>query len=146
MPVPQKETRVAVQYHPVKERCSGFHREKTCHEYGGGCVDFSGQQPLRLLTMTCGGCCEHSLQRKRINLLHLSHKPVQRDRSRIMVYLSTGSAKASHHGPPVPPGPFERVDQLPCLRIGVPRRRHQWCSLLVPETRNRLSHPTRRTL
>nr|WP_320048620.1 CGGC domain-containing protein [uncultured Desulfuromonas sp.] len=97
-----KDYLVVVQCHLVKERCSGFHCEKAFHDRRGGFAVYEHHQPLRLLTMTCGGCCGRSLQRKLINLLHLSHKKEQLERSRIRVHLSTCITKASHHGPICP--------------------------------------------
>ncbi|MBF0644577.1 CGGC domain-containing protein [Desulfuromonas acetoxidans] len=134
----EKDYLVIVQCHLVKERCSGFHCEKAFHDRSGGFTNYSAQQSLRLLTMTCGGCCGRSLQRKLINLLHLSHKREQMDRSRIMVHLSTCITKASHHGPVCP-----HLDYLKELisRLNLDIARDTWISKTAEKRRQQGLYP-----
>jgi len=101
---------VVVQCHIVKERCSGFHCEKAFHDRSGGFSSYAADAPSRLLTLTCGGCCGRSLHRKLINLIQLSHKRDQIDRSQIRVHLSTCISKENHHGPVCP-----HIDYLKAL-------------------------------
>ncbi|PLX95519.1 MAG: CGGC domain-containing protein [Desulfuromonas sp.] len=137
-----KDYLIIVQCHLVKERCSGFHCEKAFHDRSGGFLPYERCNDLRLLTMTCGGCCGRSLQRKLINLLHLSHKRDQIDRSRMVVHLSTCITKESHHGPVCP-----HLDYLKALiaRLDLDIAEDTWISKTAEQRRQQGVYPVKPT-
>lgn len=53
----QKTYVAVIQCHLVKQRCSGYFCEKAFHERSGGFSAYAGDENLRILYMTCGGCC-----------------------------------------------------------------------------------------
>lgn len=98
----KKDYVVIVQCHIVKERCSGYVCEKSFHERAGGFADYPKDRPMRMIFMTCGGCCGRALHRKLANLVKKIGAKEQIDRSRIIVQLSSCITKDNYHGPACP--------------------------------------------
>ncbi|MDY0191163.1 MAG: CGGC domain-containing protein [Desulfuromonas sp.] len=97
-----KKYLVVVQCHIVQERCSGFHCEKAFHDRTGGFARYADNHDLRMLTLTCGGCCGRALLRK---LSHLIKTAAKRDgitREQIAVHFSSCISKDNYHAPPCP--------------------------------------------
>jgi len=90
-----------VQCHLVKQRCSGFYCEKAFHERSGGFAEYPKDRPIRILYMTCGGCCGKAVQRKLANLIQKSTANGV-DKGRIVVQLSSCMTKDNHHSPRCP--------------------------------------------
>ncbi|MBI3945117.1 MAG: CGGC domain-containing protein [Armatimonadetes bacterium] len=97
-----KDYVVVVQCHIVQEHCSGYFCEKAFHERTGGFAPYPKEKPLRMLSLTCGGCCGRAVQRKLMNLITQARKSEGIERDRIVVQLSSCITKNNHHGPPCP--------------------------------------------
>ena len=97
-----KKYLVIVQCHIVKERCSGYLCERAFHEKSGCFEQYNDNKDMRLLTMTCGGCCGRATQRKLVNLLEKIKKIEGITRDDIVVHLASCVAFESHHGPKCP--------------------------------------------
>ncbi|OQY21002.1 MAG: CGGC domain-containing protein [Desulfobacteraceae bacterium 4572_35.2] len=98
----EKQYLVVVQCHLVQERCSGYHCEKAFHDRSGGFARYADNKQLRLLTLTCGGCCGRALHRK---LAHLKKVALKRDgikSQQIAVHFSSCISKDNYHAPPCP--------------------------------------------
>ncbi len=93
---------VVVQCHIVKERCSGYPCEDAFSNRSGGFTEYSEDAPLRLLTLTCGGCCGKAIHRKLADFLKRIGKKKEIDRSEIVVHLSSCVASDNYHGPACP--------------------------------------------
>lgn len=102
MEIDEKKLLVVVQCHIVQERCSGFHCEKAFHDRSGGFVKYVNNTDLRMLSLTCGGCCGRALHRK---LAHLKKIALKRDDiqpQQITVHFSSCISKDNYHAPPCP--------------------------------------------
>ena len=93
---------IVLQCDIVKERCSGFFCEDAFHQRRGGFSDYPADKPIRLLTMTCGGCCGQAVQRKLSDLVKQIKKREDVDKNRIVVQLASCVTKDNYHGPPCP--------------------------------------------
>jgi predicted metal-binding protein len=93
---------VIVQCHLVMQRCSGFFCEKAFHERIGGFAGYDKDQPLRVVNMTCGGCCGRALHRKLGNLVRKAQAKDGVGKEQIVVHLSSCITKDNYHGPPCP--------------------------------------------
>ena len=102
MSVSDKEYVVILQCHIVKERCSGFLCEKALHDRSGGFSDYPSDRALRVISMTCGGCCGKATLRKLNNLTKLAkaHDGIAKDK--IVVQLSSCITKSNYHSPRCP--------------------------------------------
>ena len=100
--VREKEYVVIVQCHIVKERCSGYFCEKSFRERTGGFAGYPKDRALRMIFMTCGGCCGRALHRKLTHLARKIKKSEGMERERIIVQLSSCITKDNHHGPGCP--------------------------------------------
>ncbi len=98
----EKKYIVVVQCHIVKERCSGFLCEQAFHERKDCFAIYKGQDNLRFLTMTCGGCCGRGVMRKLENLVKQLKKREGIGKEAIAVHLSSCAAFESFHGPECP--------------------------------------------
>ncbi len=110
---------VVVQCHIVKERCSGYLCELAFHERSGGFEGYPAEG-LRLLTMTCGGCCGRAVHRKLANLLRQLRKREGVGKDRVVVHLSSCVANDNFHGPPCPHKDYLRT--LIADRLGLALR------------------------
>ena len=90
---------VVVQCEIVKQRCSGYYCEKAFHERAGGFAAYAKDSPLRVLYLTCGGCCGRAVQRKLTHLARQIKKTDGIDRDRIVVQLSSCITKDNFHSP-----------------------------------------------
>lgn len=102
MEINEKKLLVVVQCHLVQQRCSGFHCEKAFHDRTGGFGRYQDQQNVRMLSLTCGGCCGRALHRK---LGHLKKAALKRDNitpQQIAVHFSSCISKDNYHAPPCP--------------------------------------------
>ena len=90
---------VIVQCHIVKERCAGYFCENAFHERTGGFAAYPKDPPLRLLTITCGGCCGKATLRKLSNLKKCMKKHDGGGPGRVVVHLSSCMTKDNFHSP-----------------------------------------------
>ena len=90
---------VVVQCEIVKQRCSGYYCEKAFHERAGGFAAYAKDKPLRVLYLTCGGCCGRAVQRKLTHLARQIKKAEGIERDRIVVQLSSCITKDNFHSP-----------------------------------------------
>ena len=98
-----RKTYIAViQCHLVKQRCSGYFCEKAFHERSGGFTGYAGDENLRILYMTCGGCCGRASHRKLANLIRMSKKRENITKDQIVVHLASCITNDNYHGPPCP--------------------------------------------
>ena len=93
---------VALQCHIVKERCSGYLCELAFQERSGGFAPYSGDDQLRFLPLTCGGCCGRATLRKLSNLIKQLKAKEGVDKDRITVHLASCICKDNYHAPPCP--------------------------------------------
>ena len=93
---------VVVQCHIVKEVCSGYYCEKAFNERSGGFADYSKDQPLRILYLTCGGCCGKAVHRKLSNFLKKAGKNEGITKEQVVVHLSSCITKDNYHAPRCP--------------------------------------------
>ena len=89
---------VVIQCHIVKERCSGYYCEYAFSYRNGAFECYSSDSNLRILTMTCGGCCGKAVHRKLTNLLRQMKKKENIKKENIIVHLSSCIAFESYHG------------------------------------------------
>lgn len=97
-----KDYIAVIQCHIVMERCSGYFCEKAFHERSGLFSDYPDGRSLRMISMTCGGCCGLAVHRKLLDLIRYSEKKEGIQRDRIMVHLSTCITHDNYHGPVCP--------------------------------------------
>lgn len=100
--VKEKDYVVVVQCDIVKQRCSGYHCEKSFNERIGGFSDYPKDKVYRSLYMTCGGCCGRAVQRKLANLTAQIKKVETIEKEQIVVQLSSCMTQNNYHGPPCP--------------------------------------------
>ena len=98
-----RKTYIAViQCHLVKQRCSGYFCEKAFNERSGAFSAYAGEENLRILYMTCGGCCGRATHRKLANLIRMSKKRENITKDQIVVHLASCITNDNYHGPPCP--------------------------------------------
>ncbi|MEA3334014.1 MAG: CGGC domain-containing protein [Pseudomonadota bacterium] len=98
-----RKTYIAViQCHLVKQRCSGYFCEKAFNERSGAFSAYAGEENLRILYMTCGGCCGRATHRKLANLIRMSKKRENISKDQIVVHLASCITNDNYHGPPCP--------------------------------------------
>jgi predicted metal-binding protein len=98
----EKSYIIVVQCHIVKERCSGYFCEKSFFERSGGFACYSPQESIRILNMTCGGCCGLAVHRKLSDFLNFIKKKENITKEKIVVHLSSCIVKDNFHGPKCP--------------------------------------------
>ena len=98
----QKKYIAVIQCHLVKQRCSGYFCEKAFHERSGSFTAYAGDENLRILYMTCGGCCGRASHRKLANLIRMSKKREGITKDQIVVHLASCITNDNYHGPPCP--------------------------------------------
>ena len=92
---------VVVQCDIVMQRCPGFYCERAFFGRNGGFAGL-GEQPCRMVYLTCGGCCGRALNRKLALLVQKAQKTDQIQPAQILVKFSTCITKDNHHGPKCP--------------------------------------------
>ena len=102
MPVPEKKIVVIVQCHIVKERCSGYFCEFHFTDRSGAFDIYSQNKYLRIITLTCGGCCGRAVHRKLVELIKSAKRQEKLDKSQIVVHLASCIAFDNYHGPACP--------------------------------------------
>ncbi|MCD6293150.1 MAG: CGGC domain-containing protein [Deltaproteobacteria bacterium] len=98
----QKTYVAVIQCHLVKQRCSGYFCEKAFNERSGAFADYAQTENLRILYMTCGGCCGRATHRKLVNLIRMSKKRENISKDQIVVHLASCITNDNYHGPPCP--------------------------------------------
>ncbi len=93
---------IVVQCHIVKERCSGYLCEHAFATRAGGFTEYSQDEKIRFLPLTCGGCCGRAVHRKLSDVLRLIKKKEKVKKENIVVHLSSCIIRDSFHGPPCP--------------------------------------------
>ena len=93
---------VVLQYHIVKERCSGFFCEDAFWNRTGGFEDYPSGESIRHLNITCGGCSGRATLRKLSNLLKLLRKNTTISSDEIILHFSSCICKENFHGPKCP--------------------------------------------
>ncbi|MEW6358921.1 MAG: CGGC domain-containing protein [Planctomycetota bacterium] len=100
--MPAKDYIVVVQCHIVKERCPGYNCERAFHAREGRFIEYPKEHPMRLLAITCGGCCGRAVHRKLAKLRKSIKKKEGIEQDRIRVHLASCITSDSSHGPPCP--------------------------------------------
>lgn len=100
--MPDKEYIVVVQCHIVKEVCSGYYCEKAFHDRSGGFADYPPDRPMRILYLTCGGCCGKAVHRKLSNFLKKAQKNEGIVKDQVVVHLSSCITRDNYHAPRCP--------------------------------------------
>jgi predicted metal-binding protein len=93
----EKDYIVVVQCETAKQRCSGYQCEKSFHERSGGFAAYPKDRPMRMLAMTCGGCCGKALHRKLTHLVRRAAKDEGMEKGRIVVHLASCITKDNFH-------------------------------------------------
>ena len=93
---------IVVQCDIVKERCSGYLCELAFTERSGGFEHYPKDRKLRMLPLTCGGCCGRAFHRKIMNAVKQLKKQEGIEKEQIVVHLSSCVATDNYHGPPCP--------------------------------------------
>ena len=97
-----KEIVVVVQCHIVKEYCSGYFCEYHFTDRSGGFAVYPKEDKIRIITLTCGGCCGRAINRKLNDLIKRLKRNEKIDKSKIAVHLSSCIAFDNYHGPACP--------------------------------------------
>jgi predicted metal-binding protein len=95
----EKDYIVVVQCDIVRQRCSGYHCEKAFHDRTGGFAAYPKDRPMRMLSMTCGGCCGKGLHRRLTHLLRRAAKMEGLDKGRLVVQLASCVTTDNFHSP-----------------------------------------------
>ena len=93
---------VILQCHIVKERCSGFLCEDSFTQRAGGFADYPADQPIRYISITCGGCCGRATLRKLSNFCKLLKQHTDINRDEVVLHFSSCICKENFHGPICP--------------------------------------------
>ena len=97
-----KEIIIIVQCHIVKEHCSGYFCEYFFTNRLGKFDIYPKNKNLRIVTLTCGGCCGCALGRKLSDYIKRIIKREKIGKDKIMVHLASCIAFDSYHGPTCP--------------------------------------------
>ncbi len=93
---------VVLQCHIVKERCSGFFCENAFTNRIDKFSDYPADKNIRLITITCGGCCGRATLRKLSNLTKLLKKHTNVQLDEITLHFASCISLESFHGPVCP--------------------------------------------
>ena len=93
---------VVIQCHIVKERCSGYLCEHAFSKRLGAFAQYSENESIRFLSMSCGGCCGRAIHRKLGELLRQIKRKDNILKQNIKVHLSSCISFDSYHGGPCP--------------------------------------------
>ena len=93
-----KEIIVVVQCHIAKEYCSGYFCEYCFTNRLGKFDLYPEDENLRIITLTCGGCCGRATHRKLSDLIKRLKKQENIEKNKIVVHLSSCIAFDSYHG------------------------------------------------
>ena len=97
-----KEIVIIVQCHIVKEHCSGYFCEYFFTNRLGKFDIYPKEKPLRIVTLTCGGCCGRAIHRKLADYIKRVKKQEKMDKDKIVVHLSSCITFDNYHGPVCP--------------------------------------------
>ena len=115
--MPTKDYIVVVQSHIVKERCPGYLCEQAFNAREGRFFEYPEDGGIRLLTMTCGGCCGRAVHRKLGKLIKKLRNKEDIDKDRIRVHLASCVSNDNYHGPPCPHKDYLKI--LICEKLGL---------------------------
>lgn len=92
---------VVVQCQIASQACSGYFCEKAFRQRTGGFAAYPREADIRILYLTCGGCCGKGTLRK---LGHLARKAVKDGvpRDGIVVHLASCITRDNYHSPRCP--------------------------------------------
>jgi predicted metal-binding protein len=93
----QKDYVVVVQCDIVRQRCSGYHCEKAFHDRTGGFAAYPKNRPMRMLSVTCGGCCGKGLHRRLTHFLRRAAKMEGMEKGRVMVQFASCVTQDNFH-------------------------------------------------
>ncbi len=115
----EKDYLVIVQCDIVKQRCPGYLCERNVHERTGAFAAYPADKPVRMINMTCSGCCGRALHRKLSLLARRLEKKEGIGRDRLIVQLASCITRENYHAPPCP-----HKDYLTSLidRLGIDSR------------------------
>ncbi|MFP4356159.1 MAG: CGGC domain-containing protein [Phycisphaerae bacterium] len=115
---------VIVQCDIVKQRCPGYLCEKNFHNRTGGFADLPAGKGLRMLNMTCSGCCGRALHRKLSLLLKRLARHEDLSARQVLVQFASCITRDNYHAPPCP-----HKDYLQSLvdRLEIPWREDTVC-------------------
>lgn len=110
----QKDYVVIVQCDIVKQRCPGYLCEKNFTNRTGGFADYPADKPIRVMMMTCGGCCGRALHRKLSLLKKRLAAQEQISPEQIAVQFASCITLDNYHAPPCPHKDYlkQLVDRL----------------------------------
>ncbi len=100
--MPDKKILVIVQCHIVKEYCSGYFCEYHFTDRSSAFNIYSKNKDLRLITLTCGGCCGRAIHRKLTDLIKRAKTHEKIEKNQIVVHLASCIAFDNYHGPACP--------------------------------------------
>jgi len=95
----EKDYIVVVQCEIVKQRCPGYFCEKALHERADGFAAYPKGGDLRIIYITCGGCCGKAVQRKLTLLARKIKEQEGIGKDRIVVQLSSCITRDNFHSP-----------------------------------------------
>ena len=93
---------IILQCHIVKERCSGFYCENSFTNRDGEFSEYSMDDNIRYISMTCGGCCGRATLRKLTNFFQLLKKRTKISNDEVVLHFSSCICKENFHGPICP--------------------------------------------
>ncbi|RMD76669.1 MAG: CGGC domain-containing protein [Lentisphaerae bacterium] len=96
------EYAIVVQCEIVKQRCSGFLCEHAFTHRIDCFAEYAGNEDLRFLPISCGGCCGRATLRKLQHAVKLLKQKENISTDQIVVHLASCVAFESHHGPECP--------------------------------------------
>ncbi len=97
-----KEIIITVQCHIAKECCSGYFCEYSFTNRLGKFEIYPKDTDLRIVTLTCGGCCGRAVHRKLSDFIKRIKKQENVDKDKIVVHLSSCITNDNYHGPKCP--------------------------------------------
>ncbi|MFC1548713.1 CGGC domain-containing protein [Candidatus Omnitrophota bacterium] len=132
MQLENKSYVIILQCDIVMERCSGYFCEKSLHEREGGFSKYPKDKQLRVIYMTCGGCCGRATQRKVSHLIKKIGIKEKIPKDKIIVQMASCITQDNHHGPMCP-----HVDYIKELldKINVDYREDTWISTMSEKKR-----------
>lgn len=93
---------IMLQCHIVKERCSGLFCEDSFTKREGAFSEYSKDENIRHISMTCGGCCGRATLRKLTNFFQVLKKETKISREQVVLHFSSCICKENFHGPICP--------------------------------------------
>lgn len=91
-----------VQCHLVVESCPGYFCEQAFTQRDGGFAGLDLPAGVRMLSLSCGGCCGRALHRKLALLKRKAKESGGIEPDEILVTLASCITKDNYHGPVCP--------------------------------------------